>query len=1041
MNRIQHLLAALLLCAAVAAAADHGVVVQAWLPEESAQLDWGDGYTGPRNELWNDCFLAYEMFCSRPGIDSAHDRIHMLWGRGFDYRRPRDDRYAPEIRFLWKVKSITDDSACITTVENTFASLAGQMGPSDTLFCYTWGHGDHDYKEKMCGSLASHFSIQVRPILNDTGADLWDTAFGRMANAVNAQRVFIMQQCYGGGFIDDLSDGSTYVICATTAGRGAHSADNISKRGSPIPEHEVVQQDTFRHVEFSFHFLNALRGKVPWPPGSSDSLHPARADYNHDGKVSWEEAFMYADSFDSQEDRPVMHRPDSFWRVRASIPGSKSVRQGGALAPTHEVSGTETLTIIYALKGGNSCEFWAYYPDGDSWVEKESIPRNGSGGSRPVGKGGTLVAARNGRLYATKGKCFEFWEYNPISHRWIELASVPPGPNNRTLKNGTCCVAVTLGESTYVYLLKGNRTQEMYRYCAESRVWQTLDTAPLGPNGKTFKNGSCMAWDGGDTLFVLKGTYNEFWAYSLSGRNWQQRAYLPSWTSRTVKAKDGSAMAVCGGKVYVLKGGSKPPEVWIYSRNFNGWSPMPYMPTGPSGKTRCGAGASMVSAEGFLWLFRGKNTSDFYRLTPRRYTLFTPSTAYPLPPGPSEVPIALGLDAEQPRWSPSGEKVVFSRPDSSGNLQLWLAQIGGGERRVTSLNGDCECPAWSPDGSRIAFQFTPTGSPYSQIGVVDTAGMVLFVTTDSYDKEYPDWSPDGASIAYQADDSSGFTQIYTIGANGGAGCRRTCEPVDHELPRFCSSTSIIYQREGPNGFSQIYRLDLGSSQENQLTFSDADHEHPAVAVTAGLVVFEVSPADGFTQIGTVPVGGGTEKLLTGGNYDFTDPSISANGADIYCVRWSGDGSAICRVNPNGGYELLTDDAVDRKNPHTSSAGLMRSAVYVRPDGVYRIAQQSGGGSQSAGGFDLELEQALPSPAPERVRISYSLPELSEVSLKIYNSAGQLVRTLVRGRVKPGHYTAVWDREDERGRRVNAGVYFYQLEVGAKILSRKVVLAE
>jgi hypothetical protein len=116
-------------------------VVQAWLPEESAQLDWGDGYTGPRNELWNDCFLAYEMFCSRPGIDSAHDRIHMLWGRGFDYRREHDDRYAPEIRFLGKVRSITDDSACITTVGKTFASLAGQMGPSDTLFCYTWGHG------------------------------------------------------------------------------------------------------------------------------------------------------------------------------------------------------------------------------------------------------------------------------------------------------------------------------------------------------------------------------------------------------------------------------------------------------------------------------------------------------------------------------------------------------------------------------------------------------------------------------------------------------------------------------------------------------------------------------------------------------------------------------------------------------------------------------------------------------------------------------------------------------------------------------------
>uniref|UniRef100_A0A7C4CC83 Uncharacterized protein n=1 Tax=candidate division WOR-3 bacterium TaxID=2052148 RepID=A0A7C4CC83_UNCW3 len=144
MNQVCKAAATFLLCAAAVSAADWGVVVQGWLPEEADGQDWGDGYEGPKNELWNDCFLAYELFCSRPGMDSAHNRIQMLWGKGFDYSRRNDERYNPRLRFPEQVTTITDDSACLATVESTFAVLAGVMGSEDTLFCYTWGHGGHD---------------------------------------------------------------------------------------------------------------------------------------------------------------------------------------------------------------------------------------------------------------------------------------------------------------------------------------------------------------------------------------------------------------------------------------------------------------------------------------------------------------------------------------------------------------------------------------------------------------------------------------------------------------------------------------------------------------------------------------------------------------------------------------------------------------------------------------------------------------------------------------------------------------------------------
>ncbi|MEO0050774.1 MAG: FlgD immunoglobulin-like domain containing protein, partial [candidate division WOR-3 bacterium] len=837
----------------------------------------------------------------------------------------------------------------------------------------------------------------------------------------------------------------TYIICASAAGRKAYSADNDSKYGSPVPEHEIVQGDTFHHLEFSFHFLNALRGKVPWPPGSSDSLHPARADYNHDGNVSWEEAFIYADSFDSQQDKPVMHTPSSFWRVLSSIPGTKKARVGTAIASVPMTVGNETLEVLFVLKGKTN-EFWAYYPDCDSWAAKETLPWELSGRKKKWDNGATLVAGQDGKLYATRGRCLEFWCYDPGTGVWELMPSVPYGPSGKVLKYGTATAAVTIGDTSYIYLVKGTKTREMYRLCIpynSSHTWEVLADVPPGPNNRPLRQGSCMAWDRGDTIFLLKGYYNEFWAYSLSTSTWHQRAYLPYWSSRgsTGKAKDGSGMVVIGDKVYVLRGKSDPPEVWCYLQDLNGWSPLPAMVAGPSGQTRCDGG--MTSAEGFLWVLRGKNSNDFYRLTPKRYIQLEPSPQPEPTPSPCEIPVVLGVDLGGPRWSPSVEWVVFSRPDSNGNLQIWMAQTDSNdERQLTSLSGDCEYPVWSPDESRIAFQFTPLTSPYSQIGVVDTSGMVSFLTTDSCDKEYPDWSPDGALIAYQADDTSGFTQIYTISANDGARTQWTSEPVDHEKPKFSSTGSIIYQREGTNGFSQIYRLDLSSAQENQLTFSDADHENPAVAVDAGLVVFEVSDANGFSQIGIVSVGGGAEQILTSGEYDFTDPSISDDGATIHCVRWGTTGSAICLVNSDGGYELLTDDEVDRENPHTTSVvAFSPAAIYVRPDGVYRTGIQQRSGSQSAGGTAINLGQALPNPARERVRIKYSLPEETEINLKVYNSAGQLMRTLVSGRAKPGQYSTVWDGKDTKGERAGAGVYFYQLETEGRRLSQKLVLTE
>ncbi|MCK4353391.1 T9SS type A sorting domain-containing protein [candidate division WOR-3 bacterium] len=89
-----------------------------------------------------------------------------------------------------------------------------------------------------------------------------------------------------------------------------------------------------------------------------------------------------------------------------------------------------------------------------------------------------------------------------------------------------------------------------------------------------------------------------------------------------------------------------------------------------------------------------------------------------------------------------------------------------------------------------------------------------------------------------------------------------------------------------------------------------------------------------------------------------------------------------------------------------------------------------------------LFQNRPNPSMRGVKIPYSLARASNVSLKVYDVAGRVVRTLVNGRMLRGKYIAKWDSRDRDGKSMPAGVYFYRLVVdGKSIGTRKLVLVK
>jgi hypothetical protein len=86
-----------------------------------------------------------------------------------------------------------------------------------------------------------------------------------------------------------------------------------------------------------------------------------------------------------------------------------------------------------------------------------------------------------------------------------------------------------------------------------------------------------------------------------------------------------------------------------------------------------------------------------------------------------------------------------------------------------------------------------------------------------------------------------------------------------------------------------------------------------------------------------------------------------------------------------------------------------------------------------------LAQSRPNPSTGELVIHYQLPKASDVSIKVFNVSGQLVKTLVKGPQKAGYYAASWKGRDETGHAVRSGVYFYKMEAGEFKAIRKLVI--
>jgi hypothetical protein len=84
--------------------------------------------------------------------------------------------------------------------------------------------------------------------------------------------------------------------------------------------------------------------------------------------------------------------------------------------------------------------------------------------------------------------------------------------------------------------------------------------------------------------------------------------------------------------------------------------------------------------------------------------------------------------------------------------------------------------------------------------------------------------------------------------------------------------------------------------------------------------------------------------------------------------------------------------------------------------------------------DYIVSHNYPNPFNPSTKIKYSIPQSSNVVIKVFDILGNKIETLVDGEKPIGTYEITWDADN-----LPTGVYFYRLQAGSFVETKKMVL--
>jgi hypothetical protein len=269
------------------------------------------------------------------------------------------------------------------------------------------------------------------------------------------------------------------------------------------------------------------------------------------------------------------------------------------------------------------------------------------------------------------------------------------------------------------------------------------------------------------------------------------------------------------------------------------------------------------------------------------------------------------------------------------------------------------------------------------------------------------WIPDGVPIC-----TAGGQSSPTIVPDGAGG-------------------TIVTWQDSRNGISDIY----------------AQH------VMASGVVDPAWPVDGLglcTEAGSQYVPTIVADMAGGAIVTWQDWRPTDTTSEIYAQHalasgavdptWPTNGRGLCTAANNQGYPTtVTDGAggaiVAWQDGRNSSINLDIYAQRVSGSGGISAVATEGGAS-----YSFAVHAPHPNPANSQATISFDLASPQPVSVRVYDAAGRLVRTLVAGgELGTGSHSLMWNGASDSGALAHAGIYFIRVSAGSAVRTSRVAI--
>jgi len=90
-------------------------------------------------------------------------------------------------------------------------------------------------------------------------------------------------------------------------------------------------------------------------------------------------------------------------------------------------------------------------------------------------------------------------------------------------------------------------------------------------------------------------------------------------------------------------------------------------------------------------------------------------------------------------------------------------------------------------------------------------------------------------------------------------------------------------------------------------------------------------------------------------------------------------------------------------------------------------------------YVTRLQSNFPNPFNPETTIAFSLSNVGNVVINVYNVRGQRVRSLLDEQREPGHHSIVWNGRDDSGRALSSGIYLYRMTAGDFTETRRMLL--